>query len=256
MRSSGGSATRVLPGAFPLLAPDGGASAPSYAFSSETNTGFFHRGSPSGILADIAGTSVAGFLASGIQFAAASGLAWSQSSLIGDTSDNVISRASPNSLQFGASGTAAAATTRTELNKSVTGIADATGTAVLTVTIPNAAHSASILVKLTGSLGAGGAIGANEATGVNNYLISIARTAGVNAVAVASTAFGSANANVAGAATITVTAVASAVSGAVGATNTFTVNVTISHGTGASTNHTCLVYAQLMNANAAGITIV
>lgn len=131
--------------------------------------------------------------------------------------------------------------------KDVTAIADATGTAVLTVTIPNARTSASLKIKLVGALGAGGAIGAGEAVGSVTYDISIARTAGVATVVTASTAYGSAMVNVAGAATITVTAVASAISGGAGASNTFTVNVTITKGSGASANHTCLVLAEILN---------
>lgn len=143
----------------------------------------------------------------------------------------------------------------TKLIKAVTAIADNTATAVLTVTIPNAAHSAVVRVTMLGSLGAGGAIGANEASGSVTYDFAIARTAGVNAVTTASTAYGSAMANVAGAATITVTAAASAIAGAVGDPNTFTVNVTIDSGSGASANHTCQVVAEILNANATGVTL-
>jgi hypothetical protein len=150
---------------------------------------------------------------------------------------------------------AGGANSSTRFRKAVTAIANAVATGVLTVTIPNAAHSAQLNVYLTGSLGAGGAIGANEATGVIGYSFAITRTAGVNAVVTASSAFGSATASVAGGATITITAAASAISGAVGATNTFTVNVTISRGTGTSTNHTCQITAELDNANASGITL-
>jgi trimeric autotransporter adhesin len=161
-----------------------------------------------------------------------------------------------NGITFGGNGAGAGTTiSRTELNKRVTGIADATGTAVLTVTIPNAAHSAQLYIELCGSLGAGGAIGANEASATNCYTVTFARTAGVNAVAAISAASGASAAAVAGAATVTCTAAMSAVSGAVGASNTFTVNVTISRSGGSSTNHTCLVYAKLLNANATGVSI-
>ena len=159
------------------------------------------------------------------------------------------------SAAIGMNGPPGAVTGSTELLKTVSAIANNTGTPVLTVTIPNAAHSAKVHVELTGSLGAGGAIGANEATGTINYDFAVARTAGVNAVTTASTAYGSAAANVAGATTITITAAASAISGAVGASNSFTVNVTIARGGGASTNHTCLVDAKVVNANATGVTI-
>ena len=151
--------------------------------------------------------------------------------------------------------TAGAALTFGRILKSVTGITDAVATDTITVTIPNAAHGASLKLTLKGSLGAGGAIGANEATGTISYDVAIARTAGVATVAVASTAYGSATAAVAGAATITITAAVSAISGAVGATQTFTITTTISRGTGASTNHTCQVLAEVINANASGVSI-
>jgi hypothetical protein len=150
---------------------------------------------------------------------------------------------------------AGAALSNSVLVKNVTAIADNTATAVLTVSIPNAAHAASLRVRLVGSLGAGGAIGAREATGTVAYDIAIARTAGVNAVVTASSAYGSGMANVAGAATITVTAAASAISGAVGAVNTFTVAVTINSGSGSSANHNCMVIAELANVVASGVTM-
>lgn len=149
----------------------------------------------------------------------------------------------------------ATVTSATKLIKTVASIADNTATDVLTVTIPNAAHSGSVEIRLVGSLGAGGAIGANEASGVISYSFSIARTAGVATVTTASSAYGSATSSVAGAATITITAAASGMTGATSATQTFTIQVTIARGSGSSTNHTCLVLAEVMNANATGISI-
>jgi len=149
----------------------------------------------------------------------------------------------------------AAASSNTKKLASIASIADATATTVFTVTVPNAAHSASIEVVLTGSLGAGGAIGANEATGTIKYNISVARTAGVNAVANISAAYGSSTSAVAGATTITVAGTLGAITGAVGASNTFTIQVTITKGGGASANHTCKATAEIINANATGISI-
>ena len=146
-------------------------------------------------------------------------------------------------------------TSRVEVNKAVASITDATATDVFTVTIPNASHSAVIEVNLAGKIGAGGAIGAGEATGNISYQIAVARTAGVNAVATISAAYGSTTAAVAGATTITVAGDLGAITGAVGASNTFTIRVTITKGGGASANHTCLAYARLMNANSTGISI-
>lgn len=152
-------------------------------------------------------------------------------------------------------GPSASAASRFDIQKAVTAIPNNTATAVLTVTVPNAAHSAALRVRLVGSLGAGGAVGANEATGHIGYDFSIARRAGVATVVTASTAYGSATSAVAGAATITVTAAASSITGGTGATQTFTVNITIARGSGSSDNHTAFVYADLLNANASGVTI-
>jgi hypothetical protein len=139
--------------------------------------------------------------------------------------------------------------------KAYTGLLDGVATATCTVTVPNAAHAAGIRITVVGSLGAGGAIGADEGTASISYDVAVARTAGVAAVVTVSTAYGSATAHVAGSATCAVTAAASSIAGAVGVANTFTVNVTITAGSGSATNHTCLVRAEIINANASGITI-
>lgn len=139
--------------------------------------------------------------------------------------------------------------------RSIAAIANATATDVFTVTVPNAAHAASIKVRFLASLGAGGAIGANEASGTIEYGYAVTRTVGVATVVVASAAYGSSTAAVAGATTITVTSDVSAIAGAAGASQTFTIRVTISRGGGASSNHTCRAVVELINANATGITI-
>jgi len=168
--------------------------------------------------------------------ASAASIGWGSRSIIRSPIDSRIKFV--NAAETGFSGIdrgqSAGETSIYDLQKAVTAIADATPTDVLTVTVPNSVQTASLKVTLKGALGAGGAIGADEATGNVTYDIAIARTAGVNAVAVASAAYGSAMANVAGAATITVTAAVSAIAGAVGAVNTFTVQVTITKGSGAS----------------------
>lgn len=151
--------------------------------------------------------------------------------------------------------TPGSASTDTHLGKTVTGIANATATTILTITIPNAAHSAVVHVRLGGSLGTGGAVGANECSAAITYDISVTRTAGVNAVATISTGYGSAASSVAGATTMTTTAALGAVSGAVGVTNTIAIQATLSHIAGSSTNHTCQVDAWVDNLNASGITL-
>lgn len=169
-----------------------------------------------------------------------------------DTADRVtISDAG----QLGLGGLPGAAVSANTLVKSVTGIADAAATGVLTLTVPNAAQAALLNIKILASLGAGGAVGADEASAVYENQVAIARTAGVATVATAGTAVLTASSAVAGAATITLTVAVSAMTGAVGAQQTFTVNVTIAHGTGASTNHRAIVVAELVNAEASGVTM-
>lgn len=157
------------------------------------------------------------------------------------------------SVTFGGAPAAAATVTRNRV--AVTAIANNVATTVATITIPNAAHSATIKFTVVGSLGAGGAIGANEASAANSYFVTIARTAGVNAVGAISSAFGAAASAVAGAATVTSVLTLAAVSGAVGATNTIPVQVTIARSGGSSTNHTALVTWEILNANATGVTV-
>jgi hypothetical protein len=234
-----------------IILPLGAAGTPSLYFTGDTTTGWYRR------TANVWSWSASGtgnFEFSGTSFYGVAGSIFGFSSgAIGTSIDVQMSRAAANSIRF--SSAASTATARTELNSAIASIADAVATTCLTITVPNSAQSASIQIRVTGSLGAGGAIGANEATATNTYLIALTRTAGVNATAAISAAFGAAATAVAGAATVTCTAAMSAVSGAVGASNTFTVNVTVTRSGGASTNHTCLVYAVLMNANASGITI-
>lgn len=235
-----------------LRAPDGAANAPGYGFTSESSgTGLYVSG-PGVMNVVVSGSRSIAF--AGSLTGTVNPLGWYSAGFA--SFDTTMNRVAANSIQFGGTGVAAgAATGRTELNKAVASIANAVATDVLAVTIPNAAHSASLKVRVTGSLGAGGAIGANEATATNEYTIAITRTAGVNVAIAISSASGAAASAVAGAATVTCTAALSAVSGAVGATNTFTVQATISRSAGSSTNHTCFVYAQLCNANATGVTI-
>lgn len=168
-----------------------------------------------------------------------------------------IASAGANQLIYGGTTlVAGAATSRAEINKSVTGIADNVATATFTVTVPNGNHSAGGKVLFKGAAGAGGAIGADEFSAEIEYDWVVTRTTGANAVATLSAALLTAiTASVAGGATPTIAVALSAISGAVGATNTFTFNVTIHAITGSSTNHTCFCYNTLLNDNTSGVTI-
>lgn len=147
------------------------------------------------------------------------------------------------------------ASSNTRNVKPVSGITDATLTTVATITIPNAAHACTIRFTLLGALGAGGAIGADEAVAENTYYVTIARVAGVNAVLNISSAVGASASNVAGAATVTATLALAAVSGAVGASNTCAVQATITKSGGSSAAHTALVSWEILNARATGVTV-
>ena len=143
------------------------------------------------------------------------------------------------------------ATSLTSVIKKVTGIADNTATAVLTVTVPNANHAATIRVTL---LSSNGGTDAFESSGTAQGAVVVARTAGVNAVAAAATLTLAQIATVAAGATHTLAYGVSSITGAVGAVNTFTITVTIDD-TGNLGASQCVVVADVINAEASGITI-
>lgn len=159
-------------------------------------------------------------------------------------------------LNVGGTGVPGAASVETKSTKAVTAFVDTTAKAVFTVTVPNAAHAALIEIDLLAVLGAGGAIGAGESVKAAKYQVVLARTAGVNVVAGISSAIGGASAKVAGADDITsVVATLSAISGAVGASNTFTINVAITRSGAGASNHTLVASARVLNQNATGVTL-
>ncbi len=158
--------------------------------------------------------------------------------------------------QLGGTGIAGGAAVLAELTKTVAGFTDTTAKDVFTVTVPNGAHAALIEVDVLSSLGAGGSIGAGEATQVSKYQVVVSRTLGVAAVVSVSSAIGGTQSNVAGGQAITSTVVtASAVSGAVGVANTFTIKVAITRAGGGATAHSCVAAARVLNTNASGVTI-
>lgn len=156
---------------------------------------------------------------------------------------------------MGIGGGAGGANGGSAILKRVTGIADNTATAVLTITVPNVAAAAGIQVTLVGIAGAGGAIGTCEDVTVVSYNFSVARTPGVAMGAKMSTAFGSAAAVVTGAGTMTVVSADPTLTGeGVTVTNTGIIKVTIDQSSTAA-NHICLVYATVINYLAGGVTI-
>lgn len=177
-----------------------------------------------------------------------------------DNSDNTIGQLSVAgnwfyngyALQGGGVSTTGAATQYQRILVKKTSIADNTATDVITVTVPNANQSAAIKVWL---ISANGSTDAFESTRTAEGAIAIARTSGANAVAAAATLAVTGIATVAAGATHTLAYGVSAISGAVGATNTFTIQVTIDDSGNVGGNQV-MVVAELMNSQSSGVTMV
>ena len=156
------------------------------------------------------------------------------------------------SMQFGQS---AGVATSNRIQKQITAMADNTFRDVFTVTVPNAANAATIRLLVSGTKGAGDAEGANGSTSSVEYIISVQRTAGVTTTAATSATIGAVTTTIAAGNAVTATAQCSAMTGAVGAQQTFTIQVKVARAAGASTNHSAFCVAELLNANATGISI-
>jgi hypothetical protein len=154
----------------------------------------------------------------------------------------------------GGTGLGGALSLATLTPKRISAIADAVATTVLTITCPNVLASAMVRVTIVGIAGAGGAIGAGEDVTTVSYDIAVTRTPGVAVGATISSAYGSAAAVVVGAGTMTCVAALTLTGEGVTLTNTVTVKATIDQSS-TSTNHTAIVYAQVINNLAGGITI-
>lgn len=134
------------------------------------------------------------------------------------------------------------------VSKAVTAILDGVATSVLQINIPNGSSSANIHIRVRGSLGAGGSIGAFECAATLEGNIGVVRTASVAAVANAATAAITNNACVAGASTITLTYALGSVVGGTAGVDTVQVNITISRSnTTRGTNHQAIVEASVAN---------
>lgn len=151
-------------------------------------------------------------------------------------------------------GAAGSALSQVTLRKAVTAIVDNTATTVLTITVPNVLASAVVRVTIVGIAGAGGAIGAGEDVTSVSYNISVTRTPGVAMGATVSTAFGSAAAVVTGAGTMTTVGAITLNGEGVTVTNTGSFKATVDQSS-TSSNHVVLVYAQVLNWAAGGVTI-
>lgn len=133
-----------------------------------------------------------------------------------------------------------------------TGIANNTATDIITVTVPNGNHNAGIFLDIMAHLGTG--TDASESTRVATGAVTICRQTGATAVAVTSTLAQTAIATSAGGGTLTLAYDVSAMTGAVGATQTFTIRLTLVV-TGTINDHTAVVFARSLNSAASGITM-
>lgn len=135
-----------------------------------------------------------------------------------------------------------------------TGIADNTATPMVTVTVPNGNHS--IFGRVIAGAITGGA-DAFEGSAARTKTFTATRTTGANVVAGVSgdAAATIANASVSGGATwSTLVVTTGSVAGAVGAVNTFTIDVTANNDTNVDDN-TLFLYVELLNAENSGVTL-
>lgn len=132
-----------------------------------------------------------------------------------------------------------------------TGIADNVATSVITVTVPNGNQSANIKLRL---MPATGSTDAFESSRIAEADVLIARTPGVDTVKT-DIALGVAGiATVAAGATLTLAYATTAVAGAIGATQTFDIQVTLNDSGNVGGNQ-IMVLAELMNSEANGVTM-
>lgn len=150
-----------------------------------------------------------------------------------------------------------AAGNKTSIVVRVTGMTNAAATTVATVTVPNGNHSAGIFLRGVAWLGAGGAVAAHEGAVAFERTAVVTRTTGVALNNASTDVIGqpTSQQSVTGGASITVALGFGATSGAAGATQTFTLTIAVTRGSGSSTNHGCELYITLLNAENSGITI-
>jgi hypothetical protein len=232
-----------------FLAANGTAGAPSYSFTNDTDSGIY-LGAAGVVKVSIGGTDLFQIDDNpSVQVLGSATFRIGTDVVLSRGAANVLTLASGDSFSLG--GAPGAATTSHRLIKKVTGIADAVATDVITVTVPNANHAASIKVTL---LSSNGSTDAFESSRTAEGAVVVARTTGANAVAAAATLELAQIATVAAGATHTLAYGVSAISGAVGATNTFTIQVTINDSGNVGSNQV-VVLAELINAEATGVTM-
>lgn len=148
----------------------------------------------------------------------------------------------------GSSGVPGGANSSLKITRTVTGLTDNTATLLATITVPNILLGAALNVAVVGTTGDG------DSTNVALYTCGLARIAGAAANATLSTkSVGATTTGVTATAVTTLTL--GSVGGAVGATNTFALNVTVAKGAGSSTLHTATAEITVLNTYAGGVTV-
>lgn len=150
---------------------------------------------------------------------------------------------------IGVSATPGAATQSLTIINKKTAIADNTATSIFTVTCPNATHTFAVQVTYLAAVNNAGAL--DSARIANGYFV-FSRVAGAALVG-AAVAITDATIATSGSATLTLAHGLAAVSGAVGATNTMDIQVTLVKTGG--TNHQIVAVANIINSEATGATI-
>lgn len=152
-------------------------------------------------------------------------------------------------LVSGVSATPGAANQSITVINKKTAIADNTPTSIFTVTCPNATHTAVVEIILLAAVNNAGAL--DSARVAVGYVV-FDRVAGAALVATAS-ALTNTGIATSGTATLTAAYSVAAVVGAVGATNTIDIQVTLVKTGG--TNHQIVALATIINSEASGMTL-
>lgn len=134
------------------------------------------------------------------------------------------------------------------VRKLLTAMTDATFTDLCTITVPNAVNAAGIRVTTVGALGDGDSAQMTQFHGAVSRIAGAATGCTFGAAITAGTNNG-ATANAA------LAVQASGMTGAVGAQQTFTVQIKVTKSAGSSANHVLVASVELLNCFGAGITI-
>lgn len=136
---------------------------------------------------------------------------------------------------------------RTVLNNLVETMADATFKDVLTVTVPNTTSFGAVFLEVVGALGD------SDSAHAVRVVVAISRIAGAATLAAIALTAGAATTGAT--ANAAVTAGVTAMTGAVGATQTFTIQLKVTRSAGAAANHRTFIIADCHDPMMAGISI-